>query len=85
MQFTHGKKLYCVYVWAKGEQHCVYVLCVISLLLLILSVGYYIAQVFVVQVPGNIQGEVGKHLVHLEKITQDQVRFLVVLVEFSQK
>lgn len=46
----------------------------ISLLLLVLSVGYYVAQVFVVQVSGNIKGEVGEHLVHLK---ETQVAFQV--------
>lgn len=59
----------------KQEENCLFEvinrLFHISLLLLVLSVGDYIAQIFVVQVSGNIQGEVGEHLVHLEEITQD--------------
>lgn len=56
----------------------------VSLLLLVLSVRYYVAKVFVVQVSSNIQGEVGEHLVHLEKITQGTSKIEIMLVEISQ-
>lgn len=49
----------------------VYWLFPVSLLLLVLPMGYNVAQVLVVQVSRNIQGEVGEHLVHLKEITQD--------------
>lgn len=49
-----------------GETRGKVCLVAVSLLLLVLPMGYHIAQVLVIQVSSNIQGEVGEHLVHLK-------------------
>lgn len=60
------KKKQTLIVKAVGETRGKVYLLAVSLLLLVLPMGYHVAQVLVIQVSSNIQGEISEHLVHLK-------------------